>query len=297
LFLTRFRTYKIARPPQQKHRRGGGLRQINTCRKVSLLAIFFRYRHLALLSISLIFLPHRERLCTFNSKECRSRQKSYGNARGIVKCKRQNDSQIPFSTTKICPPFYCIPPTMCGGASHPSQRDNRNIINIPCDVNVWGGRWRGRDSYKLEFFNCPVRGERADHTPEHGNLGLRAPTPSPPPVYLSSPSISSPTLYRRTSSLFKNVFLFRSFCTVCSSLFFPRHVSPILYLLSFPPPVSLNPSLYFLTPILSPSFSQTPSLFLSVSPPLYMTLFLLILPTSPHPFLCREGFLFLPCNN
>ena len=40
LFLTRFRTYKIALPPQQKPWRGGGLRQINTCCKVSLQVIF-----------------------------------------------------------------------------------------------------------------------------------------------------------------------------------------------------------------------------------------------------------------
>ncbi len=34
LFLARFRTYKIAlRPQTQKSRRGGGRRQINTCRK------------------------------------------------------------------------------------------------------------------------------------------------------------------------------------------------------------------------------------------------------------------------
>jgi hypothetical protein len=43
LFLTRFRTYKIALTPRkQKPRRGGGLRQINTCRKVPLQVIFFR---------------------------------------------------------------------------------------------------------------------------------------------------------------------------------------------------------------------------------------------------------------
>jgi hypothetical protein len=56
LFLTRFRTYKIATPPQTKPRRGGGLRQINIFRTVSLHVNFFRYRHFALLSISLIFL-------------------------------------------------------------------------------------------------------------------------------------------------------------------------------------------------------------------------------------------------
>ncbi len=38
LYLTRFRTYKFARPPQkkQKPRRGGDLRQKNTYRKVPL---------------------------------------------------------------------------------------------------------------------------------------------------------------------------------------------------------------------------------------------------------------------
>jgi hypothetical protein len=40
LFLTRFRTYKIATPLQQKPRRGVDLRQINTCRKVPLLVHF-----------------------------------------------------------------------------------------------------------------------------------------------------------------------------------------------------------------------------------------------------------------
>ncbi len=48
MYLTRFRTYKSARPPQiQKPRRGGGLRQINSCRKVLLQAHFFRWRHFA----------------------------------------------------------------------------------------------------------------------------------------------------------------------------------------------------------------------------------------------------------
>ncbi len=41
-YLTRFRTYKIARPPQTKTQEGGGLRQINTCRKVPLQVNFFR---------------------------------------------------------------------------------------------------------------------------------------------------------------------------------------------------------------------------------------------------------------
>ncbi len=41
LYLTRLRTYKIARPPQQKPRRGEGLKQISTCRKVPLQVNFF----------------------------------------------------------------------------------------------------------------------------------------------------------------------------------------------------------------------------------------------------------------
>jgi hypothetical protein len=40
LYLTRFGTYKIATPPQTKPRRGGDLRQINTCRKVPLQVSF-----------------------------------------------------------------------------------------------------------------------------------------------------------------------------------------------------------------------------------------------------------------
>ncbi len=36
LFLSRFRTYKLAFHSKQKPRRGGGLRQISTCRKKSL---------------------------------------------------------------------------------------------------------------------------------------------------------------------------------------------------------------------------------------------------------------------
>ncbi len=52
--MTRFRTYsaKFLNHPKQISRKGGGLRHINTCRKVP----FFRRRHFALLSISLIFL-------------------------------------------------------------------------------------------------------------------------------------------------------------------------------------------------------------------------------------------------
>ncbi len=40
LYLTRFRNYTFARPPQQKPMRGGGHRQINTSRKVFLQANF-----------------------------------------------------------------------------------------------------------------------------------------------------------------------------------------------------------------------------------------------------------------
>jgi hypothetical protein len=36
LYLTRFKTYKIARPTETKTQEGRGLRQINTCRKVPL---------------------------------------------------------------------------------------------------------------------------------------------------------------------------------------------------------------------------------------------------------------------
>ncbi len=50
LLLTRFRPYKIA--TKQKPRRGGGLRQINTCRRVPLQVNFYNNNILALLSIS-----------------------------------------------------------------------------------------------------------------------------------------------------------------------------------------------------------------------------------------------------
>ncbi len=43
---------------KQKPRRGGDLSQINTCRKVPLKVNFFRWRHLALLSLSLICLRY-----------------------------------------------------------------------------------------------------------------------------------------------------------------------------------------------------------------------------------------------
>jgi hypothetical protein len=52
--LSRFRTYKIALPPIQKPRRGGGLRQINTCREVPLQVNVLDND--ILLSIGLIFL-------------------------------------------------------------------------------------------------------------------------------------------------------------------------------------------------------------------------------------------------
>ncbi len=41
LYLTRFRTYKMLHHPKQKPSRGGGLRQINTYRKVPLQVNFF----------------------------------------------------------------------------------------------------------------------------------------------------------------------------------------------------------------------------------------------------------------
>jgi hypothetical protein len=47
---------KLLDHPKQKPSRGGGLRQINTCRKVPLQVKFFRWRHFALVSIRLIFL-------------------------------------------------------------------------------------------------------------------------------------------------------------------------------------------------------------------------------------------------
>ncbi len=47
---------KLPDHPKQKSRRGGGLKQINTCRKGPLQVDCFRWRHFALLSISLIFL-------------------------------------------------------------------------------------------------------------------------------------------------------------------------------------------------------------------------------------------------
>ncbi len=53
LFLIRFKTYKIATPPQTKTQDGRVLRH---CHKVLLLVNFFRQQHLTLLSISLIFL-------------------------------------------------------------------------------------------------------------------------------------------------------------------------------------------------------------------------------------------------
>jgi len=51
---------KLLDYPKQKPRRGGGLRQINTCRPFT--CKFFRWRHFALLSISLIFLRSHPRL-------------------------------------------------------------------------------------------------------------------------------------------------------------------------------------------------------------------------------------------
>jgi hypothetical protein len=55
-YLTRFRTYKISRPPQYK--RGWDLRQKNTCRKIRFQVTFFRWGHFELLPISLIYLRY-----------------------------------------------------------------------------------------------------------------------------------------------------------------------------------------------------------------------------------------------
>ncbi len=49
---------KLLDHPQQKPRRGGCLRQINTCRKVPIQVNLFRWRHFALLYIGLIFLRY-----------------------------------------------------------------------------------------------------------------------------------------------------------------------------------------------------------------------------------------------
>jgi hypothetical protein len=51
VYLTRFRTYKIALPPKQKPRRRGGLRQINTCRQVPLLLDYKKSRYLGFLCL------------------------------------------------------------------------------------------------------------------------------------------------------------------------------------------------------------------------------------------------------
>ncbi len=61
VYLARFRTYQIAKKnllyhPKLKPRRGGRLRQINTCRHVPLQTIFKKSRHLGLESIR--FLVH-----------------------------------------------------------------------------------------------------------------------------------------------------------------------------------------------------------------------------------------------
>ncbi len=47
---------KLLDHPKQKPRRGGGLRQINTCREVPLQVNIYKWRHFALPSMSLIFL-------------------------------------------------------------------------------------------------------------------------------------------------------------------------------------------------------------------------------------------------
>jgi hypothetical protein len=51
LYLTRFRTFKIARPPQTKTYEGRDFGQINAFRKVPLQVNIFRRRHFALVSL------------------------------------------------------------------------------------------------------------------------------------------------------------------------------------------------------------------------------------------------------
>ncbi len=50
---------KLLDNPKQKPRRNGGLRRINICRQVPFQVKFFRWRHFALLSISLLFLSEQ----------------------------------------------------------------------------------------------------------------------------------------------------------------------------------------------------------------------------------------------
>jgi hypothetical protein len=50
VYLARFRPTELLYHPKQKHRRGGGLRQINTCRQVPLQVNFLKSRHLGELS-------------------------------------------------------------------------------------------------------------------------------------------------------------------------------------------------------------------------------------------------------
>jgi hypothetical protein len=165
---------------------------------------------------------------------------------------------------------------MCGGASHPSQRDNRNIINIPCDVNVWwGGRGRGGNSYKLEFFNCPVRREGRPHTRawEPRPQGTYPPPPSVPsiPVYLipyivQTHIIPGLSLSRPPPPLYPSPSL-SLYPYSCLSL----SLSVLLYhCLSVPDPPCLSISLFLFAPLSSLTLSP-PSPHLS--PHLILPLF------------------------
>ncbi len=62
LNLTRFRTYKLLDHPKQKTRNGGGLRQINTCRKVLLQVNFLDYDILLRCLYSLLVHGQRDRI-------------------------------------------------------------------------------------------------------------------------------------------------------------------------------------------------------------------------------------------
>ncbi len=60
---------KLLDHPKRKPKKGRGRRRINTCRKVPFQVNFYRWRHFALLSISLIFLRHKLSLSPFNGHQ------------------------------------------------------------------------------------------------------------------------------------------------------------------------------------------------------------------------------------
>ncbi len=65
LFLARFRSNKIALPPQTKPRRGGCFRQINTCRKVPLNVIFCQITTFGIAFYQAVFRPDNS-VCKLN---------------------------------------------------------------------------------------------------------------------------------------------------------------------------------------------------------------------------------------